>query len=257
MGFSYFSWDLAKMSKWIFKDSEDSNFYYDLEPRNEQYLIHLISNITGVTNSQVENYMSEIKDNVELRERIEKSLIESGYPRDIQIRFGRRIGWYALIRILKPKVVVETGVDHGIGLSVICEALQLNRREGFNGRYFGTDINPLAGKLASPEYYEYSTILYGDSITSLSNLKETIDFFINDSDHSEDYEMKEYEVVREKLTKNSIILGDNSHVTDKLSVFSKAENRKFYFFKEEPLNPWYPGVGVGISLHPIRNEILE
>ena len=75
MGFSYFSADLKKMSKWIFQDSEDSNFYYDLEPKNEQYLIHLISNITGVSNSQVEIYVNEIKENVAVMERIEKSLI--------------------------------------------------------------------------------------------------------------------------------------------------------------------------------------
>jgi predicted O-methyltransferase YrrM len=255
MGFGYFFADLTKMSKWIFQDTEDSNFYYDLEPKNEQYLVHLISNITGVSNSQVEIYVNEIKENVRVRESIEKSLIESGYPQEIQVRFGRRIGWYALIRILKPKVVVETGVDHGIGLSVICEALQLNRAEGYNGRYFGTDINPSAGKLTSPEYFDYSTILYGDSITSLSNLDETIDFFINDSDHSENYEMKEYEVIQEKLSKNAIILGDNSHVTDKLSIFSKLNNRRFYFFKEEPLNHWYPGAGIGISLHSTKNEI--
>ena len=233
MGFSYFSVDLKKMSKWVFQDSEDSNFYYDLEPKNEQYLIQLISNITGVANPQVEGYLNEIKKNENLRKRIEKSLIQSGYPQDIQVRFGRRVGWYALIRILKPRVIVETGIDHGIGLSVICEALQMNRVEGFNGKYFGTDINPLAGKLTSPEYFDFSTILYGDSITSLSKLNETIDFFINDSDHSGNYEMNEYEVIFEKLSKNAVILGDNSHVTDKLSIFSKERNRRFYFFKEE------------------------
>ena len=255
MGFSYFSVDLKKMSKWVFQDSEDSNFYYDLEPKNEQYLIQLISNITGVANPQVEGYLNEIKKNENLRKRIEKSLIQSGYPQDIQVRFGRRVGWYALIRILKPRVIVETGIDHGIGLSVICEALQMNRVEGFNGKYFGTDINPLAGKLTSPEYFDFSTILYGDSITSLSKLNETIDFFINDSDHSGNYEMNEYEVIFEKLSKNAVILGDNSHVTDKLSIFSKERNRRFYFFKEEPLNHWYPGAGIGISLSTSDNQV--
>jgi hypothetical protein len=255
MGFGYFSADLSRMAKWIFRDSEDSNFYYDLEPKNEQYLIQLISNITDVPSPQVEIYLDEIKGNVSLRNRIEKSLIASGYPQNIQVRFGRRIGWYVLIRILKPKIIVETGIDHGIGLSVICEALQRNRMEGNVGQYFGTDINPLAGKLTSPEYQDFSTILYGDSIKSLETLDETIDFFINDSDHSENYEMKEYEEIQEKLSRNAIILGDNSHVTDKLSIFSKLNNRQFYFFKEEPLNHWYPGAGIGISVRPANNEI--
>jgi hypothetical protein len=250
MGFGYFSVDLASMARWVFRDSEDSNFYYDLEPKNEQYLVHLISNITGAPSSQVEIYLKEIKENIALRNRIEKSLIDSGYPKNIQVRFGRRIGWYILIRILKPEVIVETGIDHGIGLSVICEAIQKNRMEGSTGQYFGTDINPLAGKLSCPEYEAFSTILFGDSIKSLKKLDVKIDFFINDSDHSADYEMKEYEVVLDKLSENAVILGDNSHVTDKLALFSKTNNRTFFFFKEEPLNHWYPGAGIGISLSP-------
>ena len=35
--------------------------------------------------------------------------------------------------------------------------------------------------------------------------------------------------------------------TIKLSVFSKENGRKFIFFKEQPLNHWYPGAGIGIS----------
>ncbi len=247
-GFSYFRDSLAKFFIWVFKDSEDSNFYYDLKSRNEEYLVSLIANITGETPPAVQRYVDEIKMNQELKLRIKSALAETDYPADIDIRFGRRVGWYALIRILKPKLVIETGVDHGIGLSVICEALKLNRSEGFRGKYIGTDIDPLAGKLASPEYGDFAQIIYGDSIASLSNLTETIDLFINDSDHSAEYELSEYQTIIEKLSDRAVILGDNSHVTNKLLNFSNQNNRQFYFFKEEPLNHWYPGAGIGISI---------
>ncbi len=49
------------------------------------------------------------------------------------------------------------------------------------------------------------------------------------------------------MNQKGIILGDNSHITDKLSKFSAKYNRKFIFFKEEPENHWYPGAGIGIS----------
>ena len=62
-------------------------------------------------------------------------------------------------------------------------------------------------------------------------------------------------MIFEKLSKNAVILGDNSHVTDKLSIFSKERNRRFYFFKEEPLNHWYPGAGIGISLSTSDNQV--
>ena len=96
-------------------------------------------------------------------------------------------------------------------------------------------------------YAETGKILYGDSIESLSQLDQKIDLFINDSDHSADYEYREYLTIKDKLAENAVILGDNSHVTDKLVLFSDFTKRNFLFFREEPSNHWYPGAGIGIS----------
>jgi hypothetical protein len=74
------------------------------------------------------------------------------------------------------------------------------------------------------------------------------DLFINDSDHSENYEQAEYELMKNKLSSDAIVLGDNSHVTPKLAEFSMREGRKFIFLFEEPERHWYRGAGVGISL---------
>jgi hypothetical protein len=49
-----------------------------------------------------------------------------------------------------------------------------------------------------------------------------------------------------------LILGDNSHVTDKLLKFSIENDRMFVLFKEEPKNHWYPGAGVGISFPRLK-----
>jgi hypothetical protein len=93
----------------------------------------------------------------------------------------------------------------------------------------------------------YGEILYGDSLASLRAFPHRIDLFINDSDHSADYEMAEYEAVAGKLTEYAIVLGDNAHVSDVLAQFSRREGRRFLFFREEPENHWYPGAGIGIS----------
>ena len=49
-----------------------------------------------------------------------------------------------------------------------------------------------------------------------------------------------------KAIKNSFILGDNSHVADCLTKFSRISNRNFIFFRKTQ-NHWYPGAGIGIS----------
>jgi predicted O-methyltransferase YrrM len=180
--------------------------------------------------------------------------IKRGPDRHISDRrcsFGRRLGWYALVRAHKPKVVVETGVDKGLGAVLLCAALEKNALDGYPGRYQGTDINPAAGFLLSPPYNAFGEILYGDSIESLRRIP-SIDLFINDSDHSSEYERREYEVIQPKLTERAIILGDNSHCTNELAEFSRNHKRVFLFFREEPADHWYPGAGIGITF--IRDE---
>jgi hypothetical protein len=124
-----------------------------------------------------------------------------------------------------------------------------NAQEGFHGRYLGTDIDPAAGGLFCEPYDAMGTILY--PIESLSVLDATIDLLINDSDHSAEYEGREYRVIAPQLSEQAIIVGDNAHVTDELLKFSREAGRQFLFFSEEPANHWYLGAGIGLSYRPV------
>jgi hypothetical protein len=124
-----------------------------------------------------------------------------------------------------------------------------NKAEGFDGKYIGTDKDPNAGFLFTKPYSDFGKIFYGDSIESLKAIQD-IDLFINDSDHSADYEYHEYLTIAANLTPNAIILGDNSHISDSLRRFSEERHRHFLFFPEKPKDHWYPGAGIGISFRP-------
>jgi predicted O-methyltransferase YrrM len=163
------------------------------------------------------------------------------------VAYGRRLGWYAVVRAIKPKVVMETGVDQGLGSCILAEALRKNDAGGKKGRYFGTDILPEAGQLFTGEYKNYGEILYGDSLETLKNFKRKIDVFINDSDHNPKYEAKEYQIISKLLKKSSIVMGDNSHGSPELCKFAERTNRKFTFFKERPEDHWYYGAGIGFA----------
>lgn len=247
--FQYHGKTFKSIIKWIFVNKETTNFTYPITEMNKKYLATLIAEITGTEFEKVYGYFKELEENKELFTHIINYAKKSdrNFVTDIIPQYGRRLGWYALTRILKPKVVVETGVEKGLGSCVLTSALEKNAQEGFIGFYYGTDINPAAGFLLGEKYLNYGKILYGDSINSLKNLNEKIDLFINDSDHSADYEYDEYITIKDKLSEGAVILGDNSHCTTKLMDFSLLTKRKFIFFKEEPDNHWYPGSGIGIS----------
>lgn len=238
----YFKRQVDSIFRTQLRSSERSNFTYEVTDRNLRYLVEMIACATNTASDEIAAYVSEAQNDQELRDR------GTGFG------FGRRLGWYAIVRAIKPEVIVETGVERGHGALILCAALWRNASEGKLGRYYGTDIDPGAGRLLTGKYSEMGKILYGDSIASLQALDETIDLFINDSDHSADYELREYETVASKLGQNAFILGDNSHVTDKLALFSRDNGRRFLFFREEPKDHWYPGGGIGMSF-PAREAV--
>jgi len=243
---------------WLLDSRETSNFTYDLTPRNMEHLAQLLAVVARQPTVDVSRYLKELSDDQALKEtvaaRVKFRGAHGGY--DPVARFGRRIGWYAIVRATKPKLVVETGVEKGLGAMVLCAALMRNAQEGFQGRYLGTDIDPAAGGLFCEPYNAMGKILYGDSIESLSGLDATIDLFINDSDHSAEYEGREYRVIAPKMSRQGIIVGDNAHVTDELLKFSRETDRQFLFFREEPANHWYLGAGIGLSFRraAVQNE---
>jgi hypothetical protein len=233
----------GRVLEWARSSREDSNFSFDITDRSKDYLAATISVVTGASIEQIQQYFTEPAADL------------AGYMPplaaplaiDHPLNFGRRLGWYAIARAMKPRVIVETGVMHGIGAALLCSALRRNAREGAPGRYYGTEIDLAGGVLLAPPLTAFGEILFGDSIESLRKLDAKIDLFINDSDHSEEYEEREYQCVRPMLSERAIVLGDNSHVTDKLLRFSIETGRQFLFFRETPKDHWYPGSGIGIS----------
>src|SRR5688572_13495170 len=198
--------------RWLATSNEHTNYTYDLSAGNRRHLAAFVAQVAGSSYRTALGYIDELDQDQALRQHVRNIIRrhEDGRFADNEVRFGRRLGWYALIRILKPRVVVETGVDKGLGACVIAAALMRNTSEGHVGKYIGTDINPRKGYLLSGEYARHGQILYGDSVESLRALTDTIDLFINDSDHSAQYEAREYETIESKLSERAVVLGDNA-----------------------------------------------
>ena len=240
---------LSELIAWAQRSRETSNFTYDLSELNLSQLAGWVSVISGCSLAQASRWINELREDQALRTHLNQrtACSDSAIAADFNMGYGRRLGWYALVRALKPATVVETGVDKGLGSCVLAAAILRNRQEGHAGRYIGTDINPEAGWLFQGPYREAGEILYGDSIDSLQRLEGPIDLFINDSDHSAEYEEREYACIATKLSPQAAVLGDNAHVTDKLYQFAAATGRRFLFFSEKPADHWYPGAGIGAA----------
>jgi hypothetical protein len=221
----YFLPRIGRVYRQIWRDGEVTNWTYDLADRNLLYIAQTIALVVRKPVEEIEGYLRE----------------PSADPALSRHRYGRRLGWYAIARALKPSTIVETGVERGHGAVLLCAAIERNG----TGRYYGTDIDPKAGALFTDR--RHGEILFGDSIESIAALSGPIDLFINDSDHSADYEADEYLTIQDKLAPNALILGDNAHVTDKLARFAQATGRHFLFVPEIAKDHWYSGAGIGIA----------
>ncbi len=242
---------LVEAARWLLTSGEKTNHTYLLGDLCKVYLAHTVAAATGVSAAAAAGYIAEAENDAALANHVR--VTRAAQPADLratsdaEVRFGRRLGWYAVVRALKPRLVVETGVDKGLGGVLLCAALLRNAGEGHAGRYIGTDINPRAGYLLSGAYQDVGGVVYGDSLTSLAALKGEVGVFINDSDHNPDYEAQEYAAITPRLAKGAVILSDNAHATGVLADFAAARGQRFLFWREQPAGHWYPGAGIGFA----------
>jgi predicted O-methyltransferase YrrM len=241
--------EAQKAWRWWRDSREVTNYTYDLTPRNLEQLAAFLSQASGAELARVQELMRELDADEMLHAHVRRATLASPdcMHADAFPRFGRRIGWYVLVRLFRPRLVVETGVDKGLGACVLCAALLRNAEEGAPGRYLGVDHNPQAGWLLKAPYTQVGQILWGDSLAELAKL-ECIDFLLHDSDHSPEFEAREFEVAESRLAPGALVLSDNADVSDALWKFALRTKRRYFYFAEEPRDHFYRGDGIGLTL---------
>src|SRR4051794_25552989 len=140
---------------------------------------------------------------------------------------------YWLVRQVKPRTIVQTGVCNGLSASFMILALAKNGPEGtlnvidlppvFNpndpawtveGKVYGVVIpeGKTTGWLVPDAYRDRFRVWNGDARELLPKLVDeldAIDFFYHDSDHTYDHMMFEFREAKRKLTPGGLIVGDD------------------------------------------------
>lgn len=241
---------LRVSARWLFTSREHHNYTYDLTRLSRDHLAWFVSVLCDVPVQQVRSYLAEIESDDDLRRHIEWTTAVSSRRglADRRVRYARRIGWYAIVRARRPRHIVETGVDKGLGTCVLASALLRNAAEGSPGRVTSLDINPEAGYLARARpWAEVVELVIGDSIASIAALETQVDMFLHDSDHSVAHERREFEAVEPKLAPGALLLTDNVTVTNVLAEHAERTGRRFLAYRETPARHWFPGDGIGVA----------
>lgn len=241
---------LRTSARWLFASREHHNYTYDLTPLSREHLAWFVSTVCDVPVERVRGYLGEIEADDQLRDHIKRATASSARRglADREVKFARRIGWYAIVRTKRPAHVVETGVDKGLGTCVIAAALLRNAAEGYPGRVTSLDINPEAGYLTKAEpWSSVVDLIIGDSLVSIERLDRPVDLFLHDSDHSVEHERAEFEAIESHLAPDAVLLTDNATVTNVLAEYAERTGRRFLVYRETPADHWYPGDGIGLA----------
>jgi predicted O-methyltransferase YrrM len=238
--------------KYLFLGRELDNFTYQVGNLDE--LASFIALVAGVDRGEAAASIAELEDDAGFRQELELKM-RSKYRSHQRIYYGRRTGWYALIRALRPGYVIETGVHDGLGSAVILQALKRNSDVGAEGQLSSVDIDPESGWLVPERLRSRWQLVIGDSLGFLNRLNHrTVDLFIHDSDHRYAHEWAEYLAVGDRISPNGILLSDNSHAQPTLQDYSIKQKRRFLLWREKPLKHWYPGAGIGVSAPAVASR---
>lgn len=245
---------LRDTARWLATSSEYTNFTYDLQPLSADHLAWFVAGATGRPVAEIRGYLSEIAQDQQLRSVLRNAIKDNGrrIGLDESVRYGRRVGWYAIVRATRPRLVVETGVEKGLGTMVLAAAVARNAQEGNPGRVVGIDIDPTAGLLIRAPYAEYIDVQTEDSLVALQGICD-IDVFIHDSNHTAEHEASELALASTRLAPGAVVLSDNAHVTSVLANFAESTGRRFLFFDERPANHPSPGGGIGVAFPDASN----
>lgn len=117
---------------------------------------------------------------------------------------------YLLVRCMKPKVVLETGMLFGSFTSHILEAMRKNDV----GKLYSLELNQelfpgvMAGSIIPSNLSIRHEIIYGDcrkTLPEICSKLQNIDLFVHDSIHTFDHMMWEYLSVHQYMKAGSII----------------------------------------------------
>jgi hypothetical protein len=239
--------DLRRNLAYLLWDPEIDNFTYDLG--NVDEVVGFLAESLGASRAEVDRCVREPLADKELH----AMLRARTRPRRLSTKrlpgFGRRLGWYAIARLRRPSLIVETGIHDGLGSALLLRALDRNARDGLaEGSLISFDPRPETGWMVPDELRHRWEPHF---VTSQQGMEEAlegsrVDFFIHDSDHTYEVERFEFETALRNRAPDCVLLSDNSHGTSALEEMSAEIGSPYAFFPEKPRHHWYPGAGIGL-----------
>lgn len=152
--------------------------------------------------------------------------VDLTYAAAFAIEEGSAFLVYALVRILRPSVVLETGVANGHSTALILNALG----ENGNGELHSVDVSDNVGKLVVDRrrwhLHPLDSSSLKKSFAAIVTQLPSIDLMVHDSDHSYQWMRHELETVFPRMSPNGMLACDDANISYGMIDFCAAHNMK-------------------------------
>jgi hypothetical protein len=237
-------WQIARYVLW---DPDVGDFTYELD--NETELVEFLASALALEPAQVQGYVGEFRAAGELTRDL-AATVRRRPDMKRRVGFGQRIAWYVIARALKPRLVVETGIKHGLGSLVLLVALERNSREGSPGRLISFDTDPGSGWVVPDTLRGSWAPVFASTFDAFEEqlAGEQIDLFICDTPSDHELESFEMGAALRHAAPGIVLIAGNGDRTSVLPDLVSERGGDYHFFAERPRHPIYPGGGLGLAL---------
>jgi hypothetical protein len=236
-----------RVARYVLLDPDVGDFSYEID--NDGELVEVLARALALEPGVIAGYLAEIRSDAALTRELAARV---RWRPDVKRRIGlgHRVAWYVVARALKPRLVVETGIKHGIGSLVLLAALERNAREGSPGRLISFDLDPFSGWIVPNRLRHDWEPVYASTFDRLEPMLEgrEVDLFICDT--PPDYEIESFEMrtAMRHAAPGIVLIAGNGDRTRALPELTAEMGGEYHFFDERPRHDIYPGAGLGFGL---------
>jgi predicted O-methyltransferase YrrM len=226
--------------QFVLASPEPDNYTYEIA--NQAELAAWAAGVARCDQAAAVALVQEPARDAELAERLRTATAHHWLWTKRSPPFGKRLGWYALARALRPQRVIEIGAHDGLGSMLLLRALELNHRDGSPGRLVSFDVNPAAGWLVGEHpLWELRIQSSDEGLAEVVSPAAPLDMLIYDGWHTFEAEYADLRAAANHLSPDGVLVSDDAQVTHALAHLCEELGFDYSEFQELPLGHFYPG----------------
>jgi predicted O-methyltransferase YrrM len=244
---------IGRHLRFVFLDPEPDNCTFNIA--NLAELAAWVAQVADCDVPLAQQLIAEPASDAALRERIRAATRGHWWWTKREPPFGKRLGWYALVRALQPERIIEVGAHDGLSATLLLRALELNAQDGSPGRLVSFDINPTAGWLVgSHPFWRLEVQDSRDGLLPLLQSEGLIDMFIYDGWHNFSAELADLCTAHAHLRVGGVLISDDAQVTHALAALAREHDLEYVEFHEQPISHFHPGAVLAAGRQAARPE---